>query len=243
MTVQPLQAQAVGADDAIYSWVKSNVIWHREGVASPFGAESEVKVVPNVMTPLDADSAAKAISDGYLKVVGHKPTEKVLGLLLAQWALETGNGKYIHGNNFGNVKYYAGAPQKQYFRCSEIVNGVEVFYDPPAPQCAFAAYASPAEGAAAYVRILKKRAHWWAGLHTGDVGKFNTALSTSPKYYTANPTQYLGLLQNRLDAYLPQAAKYSGSIVGGLFTGAVMGAVVVAGSLVLQRYKRMPWLP
>jgi hypothetical protein len=189
------------------------------------------------MTPLGPAEAAKAIAAGYRSVVGTLPSPQVLALLLGQWALETGNGKYIHNYNFGNVKFSSAAPAKQYFRCSEIVGGVEVWYDPPAPECAFAAYQTAADGAKAYVETLKRRAHWWQGLQTGDVVKFNTALSTAPKYYTANPTTYLSALNNRVATYLPQARVY-GASWGKRVGQIILGLTAVGGGVLGFRYLR-----
>lgn len=195
---------------------------------SSFGAVAQ-KELPNRITAITPSEAARVLSIGYYRVEGKLPSAKVLGLLLAQWALETGNGKYIHGFNFGNVKRYSGSPYYQYFRCSEIINGVEVFFDPPAPECAFAAYLTAEDGAEAYVRILKKRAHWWTGLLTGDIKKFNSALSTAPKYYTANPATYLTGLQNRYDSYFKYAKEFSGSWLGtGLQYGLGIGIVGIS---------------
>lgn len=187
--------------------------WARLGL---FGLEQSE--LPNKLTPMTADEVAVAISNAFKATEGKKPSSKILSLLLAQWALESGNGKAIHNYNLTNVKRNSGDPYYQYFRCSEIVDGKEVFYDPPSPQCAFAAYKTPVDGAKAYIRILKKRPHWWAGLLSGDVNTFNTALSTAPKFYTASPSLYLKALQDRAAKYAPQAAKYGATLIGTMFS-------------------------
>lgn len=193
-----------------------------------FGAE-QIEL-PNKMTPMTADEVAKAISSAFTQLTGKKPSTKILALLLAQWALESGNGKAIHNYNLSNIKRNSGDKYYQYFRCSEIIDGQEVFFDPPSSQCAFAAYQTPIEGAKAYIRILKKRPNWWNGLLTGDVVQFNTGLSTVPKFYTANPTQYLKVLQDRMAKYLPQAQKYGATIVGSIFS-AIFGIALGAAAL------------
>lgn len=174
---------------------------------SSFGAVAQQEL-PNKITTITPENAARALSDGFYRITGKRPNAKVLGLLLAQWAIETGNGKYVHNWNFGNLKRYSGTPYFQYFRCSEIIDGTEVFFDRPAPECAFAAYLTPADGAEAYIKILMKRPHWWAGLLSGDIRTFNSALSTAPKYYTASPSLYLAGLQSRYDSYSKYAQRY-----------------------------------
>lgn len=219
-----------------------NIVWsYRADLANgPAGFGADAPTVPNVMTVLTPDEAGAALAAGYKRAVGAKPPADVLALLLGQWALETGNGQFVHNYNFGNVKYHSGAPAKVYFRCNEIVNGVVVWYDPPAPQCAFAAYPSADAGAEAYIRILGKRAHWWEGLHTGNVAEFNAALSTSPRYYTADPAAYLRLLKNRVDTYASIAKSYGRSraatyALRTLGAGALVGVAYVG---VRQCYQR-----
>lgn len=195
-------------------------------------------VIANKITKVTPDEAAKAISTGYAKVTGKKPSAAILALLLGQWALETGNGSAIHNYNFGNTKRSSADAYYQFFRCNEIINGQTVWFDPPAPECAFSAYLTPEAGAEAWIRILKKRANWWNGLLTGDVVKFNTGLSTAPKYYTANPALYLSTLKNRVAAYTPQAKKY-GATFAAAFGSAILGIGLGVG--VLYGYRQ--WKP
>jgi hypothetical protein len=192
-----------------------------------FGAE-QIEL-PDKYTPMTADEVAKAVSAAFKQMTGKAPSKKILALLLAQWALESANGRAVHNFNLTNIKRNSGDPYFQYFRCSEIIDGVEQFFDPPNPQCAFAAYKTAVEGAKAYIRILKKRPNWWNGLLTGDVGKFNAGLSTTPKFYTANPSLYLKLLNDRMAKYLPQAQKYGASLLGA-FVSAVFG-IAVGGAI------------
>jgi hypothetical protein len=193
---------------------------------SSFGA-NQIELA-NVITVVTADEAAAAISEGYRRLEGKRPTAAILALLLAQWALETGNGKYVHNFNFGNVKRYGSTPYYQYFRCNEIIDGVTKWFDPPAPECAFAAYKNAADGAEAFVKTLRNRAHWWKGLQSGNIGTFNTALSTAPKYYTASPSLYLTGLQNRVDAYTAPAKKYGATAAGYAIQAAVGVALATA---------------
>lgn len=166
--------------------------------------------LPPTSTPMDAKSMADALAGGYKLITGKAPTKDVLGLMLGQVALETGNfGHGVHQFNFGNKKYSGGDPHWQYFRCSEIVNGKEVFYDPPHPACKFAAYDNPAQAGAAYVHTLKSRQHWWDGLQTGTAQGFITGLTIAPKYFTANPSLYLKGVQDRMMNYESLAEEFA----------------------------------
>lgn len=206
--------------------------WYERARLSKFGAEQTQ--IPNKLTPMTADAVASAVSDAFRQLTGSRPSRQVLALLLAQWALESGNGAATHNYNLTNIKRNSGDPYYQYFRCSEIVNGKEVFFDPPSAQCAFAAYKNPVDGAVAYIRILQKRPHWWKGLLTGDIAKFNEGLSTAPKFYTASPQLYLKVLQDRYAKYFPQAAKYGASLwrsVMSAILGVGLGSAALAGAL------------
>ena len=194
--------------------------WYESSGLTIFGSEQEE--LPNVMTPMSADEVAKALAAAFKRLTGKLPSVQILALLLGQWALESANGKAIHNFNFTNIKRNSGDPYYQYFRCSEIVDGQEVFFDPPSPVCAFAAYKNATDGAEAYIRILKKRPNWWNGLLTGDINEFNTGLSTAPKFYTANPDLYLNILSDRVAYYMPQAQKY-GATLGSAIASAILG--------------------
>ena len=176
---------------------------------------------PSMTTQLTPEEATKAMADGYKIVTGRKPSKEVLALMVGQWALETGNGKSMRNYNFGNKKA-VGNDNYQYFRCSEVINGVEMFFDPPSPECRFASYSTPEEGAAAYVRLLKNHDNWWNGLHTKTVNGFIDGLTTPPAYFTANPSTYANALNNRMNAFFPHAEKYASS--GGFGSVLALGA-------------------
>jgi hypothetical protein len=167
-------------------------------------------VLTDKLTPMTPDEAAKAMSEAYKIVTGDKPTVKILALMLAQWALETGNGKFIHHYNYGNGKATKNSHFSTYFRCSEIIGGKEQFFDPPDPHCHFAAYPSAIEGAVAFVNLLKHRDNWWKGLHTGTPQGFVKGLSTQPfAYFTANVTLYQNVLTERYGKYFDVAKQYA----------------------------------
>lgn len=197
--------------------------------AAPIISDIPAGEMPNKITVITPELAAQALSDGYKQVTGSKPTKEILALLVGQSALETGNWKAIHNYNFGNFKAAPGDRNYQYFRCSEIINGQEVFFDPPDPACKFAAYLTADQGAAAYVKGLKNRSNWWNGLQTGTVSGFIDGLTTAPKYFTASPSLYKNVLTDRYNTYLPLAVKYAGIGVMAMFAWLGTGLATIAG--------------
>jgi hypothetical protein len=160
-------------------------------------------IVPNRVTPLDAREAGRALFSAYTAFTGRPPSDRVGALLLAQSALETGNWQKIHNFNFGNAKARLDYPTITQFRCSEVIDGVERFFDPPDPQCNFRAYASASEGALDYLKVLHGQPHWWQGLQTGDPSAFADALATPPKYFTADPVKYKRALTALFEQFHP----------------------------------------
>jgi len=157
------------------------------------------------ITKLTPAQAAKALASGYQTVVGVAPSKAILDLLLAQWAVETTEGKNIHNYNFGNIKRSDDDDYYQTFTATEVVNGKTI-----KQKMQWAAYLTPEDGAAAYVRKLQQKDHWWAGLQSGDAVAFNDALSQSPGvYYTAPKQTYLDGIRHRIKIYSSVTQPYS----------------------------------
>jgi len=162
-------------------------------------------IVENRLTPLTLPEAARALGEAYTRVTGASPSTRLLALLLAQSAFETGRWQKIHNFNFGNAKASLDYPLITRFRCSEVEQGVEHFFDPPDPHCNFRAYNSAADGAVDHVKVLQSRPHWWNGLQTEDPNAFVDALATSPKYFTGNPLTYKSAVASLFDEFSPLA--------------------------------------
>lgn len=194
-------------------------------------------VLADKSTPLTAAQAAKAFSQAYQKVVGKVPAPEVLNLLISQSAFETGNwGKGIHNYNFGNAKASSHDKYVQYFRCSEVVNGVETFYDPPSNVCKFAAFPDAESGAVAYINLLKGRSNWWNGLHTGTVAGFVQGLTTQPAYFTADPNIYGAGLNRLFTQYATLATQWAVPIgIGVGMIAAFVGGVGILGVLAYEK--------
>lgn len=195
-------------------------------VAPSGGGSKPATELPNRATPMSGEDVIKAIADGYKRVTGKVAAPNVLNLLVSQAAFETGDfaGKGIHNFNFGNKKYSSGDPYFQFFRCNEFIDGKEVWND----RCKFAAYDSPAQAGEAFVRLLMGRPHWWAGLQSGDSTTFVKALSTTPKYFTGNPSDYLAGVNRYFSQYAQLAAKYATPGVGAGIAVALVGLAYAA---------------
>lgn len=169
--------------------------------------------IPDRLTPLTAGQAAAALSTAYQRVTGAFPTQRILGLLVAQTAQETGRWQRLHNFGFGNLKASAANAYYQGFRCWEVVNGQTVWYEADNPMCRFAAYLTPEDGAEQYIRLLQKRPHWWNGLQTGTVDGFIAGLTTVPKFFTGDAGVYARNMTQFISEYADVAAQYAGRAV------------------------------
>ena len=160
-------------------------------------------IVENRLTPLSQQEASRALVEAHARVTGGPPNARVLALLLAQTAFETGRWQKIHNFNFGNAKAELSYPLVTQFRCSEVEHGVEQFFDPPDLHCNFRAYTNAADGAVDYIKVLQSRPHWWSGLQTEDPSAFVDALATAPKYFTGNPVVYKGAVVSLFSEFRP----------------------------------------
>lgn len=191
--------------------------------------------LPNQLTPLTAEAAAKALAEGYRRVTGRAPTQRVLALLIAQSAQETGQWKSMHNFNWGNAKATASDAYYQNFRCWELESGQQVWYDPPDPHCRFAAFLSAEDGAEHYIRLLQRRTNWWNGLHTGTVDGFVAGLTTPPVFFTGDPSAYAHRMTEFVSDYSSLASKYATEHPGTLFGAAIGGFALVFGGMYLYR--------
>ena len=195
--------------------------------------------VANKITVLTPDEATKALALGYKQVTGSAPNKTILGLLVGQAALETGNFKSIHNYNFGNVRGTAPDGKWTSFRAGEgFGTGEQILEADSSEQSKnkFRAYDDAAHGAADYVRILKSRPHWWAGLQSQDPRTFVSALSTFPAYFTANPAVYGPVLIERMTHYLPEIKKYASSgVIAAIGAGLVATGTYLAARNVMKK--------
>jgi peptidoglycan hydrolase-like protein with peptidoglycan-binding domain len=192
-------------------------------------------VLPPANKPLSPDDAVKAISQGYQKVTGKVPSAQILGLLAGQTALETGNWQKMPNFNFGGIKASSKDPYVQVFTTTEVYNGITQTLDQK-----FAAYKTAADGAAAYIKTLMARSNWWSGLETGTPQGFVAGLTSSPAYFTADPSQYLAGLSSRMNSYSALADKYATEIkdVTYVIAGATTAIVATIGGILWWKFGR-----
>lgn len=157
---------------------------------------------PDVLTKVTVPEMFAALRSAWRDAFREGPKRESLLVLLSQWALETGRGKSMHCFNLGNVKHVPGDGRDfTYFRCNEILNGKEVWFDPPNPASCFRAYASLDEGAADYLALLHRRfASAWPAVVAGAPGDFARALYDA-RYYTADPRLYTRTLVSLFDEF------------------------------------------
>lgn len=98
------------------------------------------------------EEAAQHLADAWQSVFGKPPPDEALAVLWAQWALETGRGRWMVDFNFAGVKGKAPQGGSAVWWTSE---GSDA--DSRRVRSRFRAYRSAEEGARDYVRMLKRR--------------------------------------------------------------------------------------
>jgi hypothetical protein len=161
------------------------------------------------VTPVSRDEAAKAFHWAL-----DRRAPEIVALAMAQWALETGRGKYCHSYNAGNIKANIDTYDGMFtcFPCNEILGGKTVWFEPQGqvdhkggslvgkkyevppghPQTRFRAYPNLFVGIEDYVEFLKRPSYAkaWVGLLSGNAGHFVGALKAA-RYFTADEGPYL----------------------------------------------------
>jgi hypothetical protein len=128
-------------------------------------------------------------------------TREAVGVLWAQYALETGRGSSCWCNNIGNLKVTraqaeAGTPLFMLPGTWEIERGRRVVYEPPHEQAWFRWFASLSEAMSHHLVFLAKRyAPAWDALRAGEPTEFATKLK-SRGYYTGDEGIYAASLRH-----------------------------------------------
>lgn len=158
----------------------------------------ESNFIEDKLTPISEAEGAYALREAWLKLFGEDPDVKTWAIIWAHTALETGRygngvGGEMHCYNFGNTK---SRPNDGFhwtmYRCSEILNGKEVWFDPPHDQTKFKAFQTMEEGAAAHIKFLTKDRYVkaLAALKRGNVTDYVLELKAAG-YFTAGLNRYL----------------------------------------------------
>lgn len=148
--------------------------------------------LPDVLTRATPAEVGRALVRAWRAIEGREPDTKSIVVLLAQGALETGRWRSMHCWNLGNVKSVAGDGRSwTFFRCNEILNGKEVWFDPPHPACRFRAFETLDEGAVDYLALLRRRyVSAWPAVLVGDPVAFVRAIKRAG-YFTAAEEPYV----------------------------------------------------
>jgi hypothetical protein len=136
-------------------------------------------------TPLDGPEAARHLARAWRETFGKDPSPRALGILWAQWALETGRGRSMHGNNFGGLKGVGPEGGSAVLATREGFGSTETRI-----RSRFRAYETPEAGARDYVQTLADRyPEALAAAAKGDADGFVRGLEQR-RYFTADPAEY-----------------------------------------------------
>lgn len=135
------------------------------------------------MTPA---AAARYLREAYTQLTGSPPSNRVLSVLLGQWAIESGTGTRMYNFNYGGVKiprrgWEGGRVQ---LPTHETVNGQRV-----ATQAWFQAYGTAEEGARAYLQnIIRNYSEALAAVdRTGNPRAYGEYMG---RYHTGDNAEY-----------------------------------------------------
>lgn len=194
------------------------------------------QLVPTIKTQFSHQDLVKSLILVWRKLYGEIPNKKQIGVIFAQWSIETGQGKYCWNNNIGNVKYTPSKntsedDNKQYMMLNnvwEIIDGKKVIYQPPHAATWFRSFPSLDEGVEFHINFLKNKRYKtaWKAVEEGDPAKFAHLLKES-NYYTAPESDYIKNMNfyfNRFmkdqmfDQVILQLQQPAQQLVGNFFT-------------------------
>lgn len=150
-------------------------------------------------TKFSKKDMTKALVNAWFKIFEKKPKKEQIGILFAQWSLETGQGQYCWNYNIGNYKA-KDIPNKtvKYIALNnvwEIINGKKVILDKEDPGSWFLAFDSLSDGVEEHLRKLSGQ-RWklaWEAVVNGDPNDFAHKLKLQ-RYYTAPEEDYKKLM-------------------------------------------------
>lgn len=147
-----------------------------------------------VHTALTEDELAFYLRQAWKEIYNVDVTKQQLCILWCHTSLETGRGKFIYNNNFGNIKRRDNQPYTSY-KCNEILNGKAQWFEPYHPQTFFQSWDSAVEGAKAYLQFLNKKRYQPAleALKEGNIPKYCAKLKEGG-YFTADLNYYTNLM-------------------------------------------------
>lgn len=168
------------------------------------------KLVPTIKTIFTQKEFIKSLIEAWKNIYDVLPDKKQIGVIFAQWSIETGQGKFCWNNNIGNVKYIPSKnPENdnvEYMMLKntwEIIKGQKVVFQPPSPQTWFRAFDTLADGVTFHVNFLRgnKYAKVWTAVEAGDPDTFAHLLKEA-KYYTAPEILYVKNMHIYFDKFI-----------------------------------------
>lgn len=136
-------------------------------------------------TPMDPADAARHLGNAWEDVLSERASAKVVGVLWAQWALETGRGRWMVDYNFAGLKGRApDGGSALWWTWEETEEGSRRV------RSRFRAYATPEAGARDYIDMLRRRyPEAVDAARRGDAAGFIQALDRRG-YFTEAPKAY-----------------------------------------------------
>lgn len=179
-----------------------------DGVAGPrtliaLGVVQRDEQVTAQRTPIDAELYALGVGGSWRRQLGGLPTKAQLGVLWAQFMVETG-GTHCYNFNLGNVKEIPGdgIPFAALHGVWEIIDGHRIELEPSDPGSWFSAFPSLEAGADFYLRKMRTRfASSWTFVLLADPAGFAHALKVQ-RYYTADERVYAAGLKAHHAAWM-----------------------------------------
>jgi flagellum-specific peptidoglycan hydrolase FlgJ len=166
--------------------------------------ETDKLYIEPILIKITEKEAVKALSEAFEIKYKCKHSDETLAILYAKTCLETGRFKVgFHNYNFGNIKRQKDKTWTM-FSCSEIINGKEVFFDPPHFQTHFSAFENLKEGALAYINFVSSKSRYkkaWQELLNGNPKAYCHELKIAG-YYTANEEKYTNAVVSLFNEFL-----------------------------------------
>jgi hypothetical protein len=166
-------------------------------------------LVPTVKTKYSVSEMIEGFVKGWHEQFNELPSKESVGVLFAQWSLETGQGGSCWNSNFGNVKCNVASADSSVKFCylSNVwetnKDGEKVYYQPPSIQCAFRAFDSLEDGMAFYLGFIKngRYASAWTAVELGSPEAFAHLLKVKG-YYTAPEADYTKAMSYYFKIYM-----------------------------------------
>ena len=147
-------------------------------------------IVPRIQTKLSTKEAIEALLYGWNTVVNTCPDKASIGILVAQWAFETGWGKFCWNYNLGNHRTYDGYEGKaiELASADEYIKGKRVIVGGY-----FQAFDTKEEGGLSHVKLLSQNPRYQAGWKVLNENPDPIAFVSAIKragYFTGDETTY-----------------------------------------------------